>query len=214
MILINFKTYPESSGERGRALAQALDTVAASTHTPVVICPQAFDLKVLTNLQNINVWLQHADPVYQGQSTGWIVPEIGKQIGASGVILNHSEHKLEFGVLQKTVERSREASLKVLIFAADPDEAKKVDKLNPDYIGYEPPELIGSRKTSVAKAKPEVIDKVVEVVKAPVLVGAGVKSRSDVEVSLQRGAVGVALASGLVKAADPAAVLKDLLSVF
>lgn len=214
MILINLKTYEQSTGQLGQALVKKLDLVAATTQTPVIICPQAFDLKALAELKNISLWLQHADPVVQGQATGWIVPEIGKRIGASGVILNHSEHKLEFNVLQKTVERAREADLKILIFAADSNEVKKVDELNPDYIGYEPPEIIGNADTSVAEAKPEVISKVVEAVSTPVLVGAGVKNKRDVEISLQLGAAGVALASGLIKAESPDEVLRDLLSAF
>jgi len=214
MILINFKTYLQSTDQLGKALAQKLDDVAANSKVPIVICPQAFDLKDMLSFNHLKVWLQHVDPESQGQATGFIVPEIAKQIGAAGVVLNHSEHKLEFELLQKTVKRAREANLKILIFAADPAEAKKVSDLQPDFIGYEPPELIGSQDTSVAEAKPEVISKVVEAVDTPVLVGAGVKNSKDVKVCLERGAAGVALASGIVKAEDPAAVLADLLSAF
>jgi triosephosphate isomerase len=44
-----------------------------------------------------------------------------------------------------------------------------------------------------------------------VLCGAGVKTGDDVSAALRLGAEGVLLASGVTKAADPAAVLQDLL---
>ena len=44
----------------------------------------------------------------------------------------------------------------------------------------------------------------------PVLCGAGVKTRADVEKAMELGAAGILLASGVVKAEDPGAVLTEL----
>jgi triosephosphate isomerase len=44
-----------------------------------------------------------------------------------------------------------------------------------------------------------------------VLCGAGVKTRADVEKAMELGAAGILLASGVVKAKDPGAVLTELI---
>ena len=80
----------------------------------------------------------------------------------------------------------------------------------------EPPELIGG-DISVTSANPKIVQDTVEAVKAvdssvSVLCGAGVKTGDDVYTALQLGADGVLLASGVVKAKDPRAVLEDLIS--
>ncbi|MEK6851522.1 MAG: triose-phosphate isomerase, partial [Candidatus Thermoplasmatota archaeon] len=84
----------------------------------------------------------------------------------------------------------------------------------PDYLAVEPPELIGGN-VSVTSARPEVITKAVERIRAVdphvlVLCGAGVKSGRDVAKALELGTVGVLLASGVVKAKNPEKALRDL----
>lgn len=212
MILINYKTYPEVTGEKAKVFTSLVASMPQSVEW--VVCPQAMDLAEVAEIHQ-NTWAQHIDPDVQGRGTGFITAEEAKQAGAVGTILNHSEHKLPYDVLEKTVARAREVGLKVLIFAADVAEATKVAALNPDWIGYEPPELIASKDTSVAKAKPEVIASVVAAIPAiPILVGAGVKDQTDVSVSLKLGAKGVGLASGVILASDQKAVLTDLFKGF
>ena len=89
------------------------------------------------------------------------------------------------------------------------EEAKKVDQFSPDYIAYEPPELIGG-DVSVSTAKPEVIRDIVNSVKTKIIVGAGVKNKKDVEKCIELGAVGVLVASGVVKAKNAKKAIKDL----
>jgi triosephosphate isomerase len=81
-------------------------------------------------------------------------------------------------------------------------------------IAGEPPELIGG-DISVTSADPGIVKDTVSAVEAvdaniPVLCGAGVKTGEDVRAALELGAKGVLLASGVVKASDPEAVLRDL----
>ena len=89
-------------------------------------------------------------------------------------------------------------------------EAKKVAKLKPDYIAYEPPSLIGG-KISVSTAKPDVIKKVVKAMKIPILVGAGIHCNEDVKKSYELGAKGILVSSAIVKAKDPEKILKELI---
>ena len=80
----------------------------------------------------------------------------------------------------------------------------------------EPPELIGG-DISVTTADPDIVSSSVEAVKAidknvKVLCGAGVKNGKDVAKSIELGADGVLLASGVVKAKDKERVIRDLAS--
>ena len=87
-------------------------------------------------------------------------------------------------------------------------------KLSPDAIAIEPPKLIGG-DISVTTANPNIVKKSVEAVKSvndkiPVLCGAGVKTGLDVRKSLELGAEGILIASGVVKAENPEQALHEL----
>ena len=218
MIFINFKTYEESSGERAVSLIQALE--AASTESQIKIIPVvgALDAEKVVNSTKLEVWLQHIDPIVFGAHTGWILPEAVARAGISGVFLNHSEHKFtDFESLRKANETALQANLKTLIFAGDIDELKNITALTPTFVAYEPPELVGSTTNSVARAQPEIISQAVEIAREnglPLVVGAGVSSMEDIKKSVELGAVGVAIATAVVKAPDPKAKLLELVEGF
>ena len=89
--------------------------------------------------------------------------------------------------------------------------------LKPTFVSYEPPELVGSKTTSVTQAKPEIITKAVRITKEhdlPLIVGAGIKSANDVRKSLEMGAVGVAVASDIVASENPREEILDLIEGF
>ena len=65
-------------------------------------------------------------------------------------------------------------------------------------------------EVSVSSAKPDVIKKISEKIKMPFLVGAGIKTREDVETSLKLGAVGIAVASGITKSDNPKKSIEEL----
>ena len=179
---------------------------------------QIIDAESVISSTTLEVWIQHVDPVNYGAHTGWTLPEEAARVGVSGVFLNHSEHKFDnFDALKTANEKARSANLKTLIFAGTLDELKKVSELAPTYVAYEPAEFIGSTTVSVAKAQPEIISEAHEIAKSaglPLIVGAGIHSLSDVKKSLELGAVGVAVATDVVKAVDPKKELMDLIEGF
>lgn len=215
MILINFKTYKEASGELAVSLSKVISEVAGKTGVEIIACPQVADLWEVARISTQPVWAQHVDAVVRGKSTGWFVPEVAKESGAKGTLLNHSEHKLSVGVLGETLAACKETGLETIVFADSLEEAKIVVRFKPDWIGYEPPELIASPTTSVAHSKPEVIERVVKAIPdIPILVGAGVKDKEDVKVSLERGAKAVGVSSAVVLAKEPKKVLEELATGF
>jgi triosephosphate isomerase len=218
MIFVNFKTYKQGTGANALDMVQILEQAAGESGIKIIPVVQASDLKELVVSSKLEIWVQRIDSVEYGAHTGAVLPEAVFEDGAVGTFLNHSENKFEnFSDLTKANQRAMEVGLKTLIFAGDVSELKKAAKLKPTFISYEPPELVGSKTTSVAESKPEIIAKAVEVARKnnlPLIVGAGIKSEKDVKKSLELGAVGVAVASDVVKAEDPGKEIKDLIEGF
>jgi triosephosphate isomerase (TIM) len=215
MIFINFKTYEQGTGGDALALVKTLEKTANEEDIKIVLALQAADIKEAAENSKVEIWAQHIDPVNFGAHTGAVLPEAVAEDGAVGTFLNHSEKKFDdFGLLSKAVERAREAGLKTLVFAGDIEEMKRAISLNPTYLSYEPAELVGSKTTSVAKARPEVISEAVVITRdngIPLIVGAGIKSHEDYKKSLELGAAGVAVASDIVLSDDPERELKELI---
>lgn len=218
MIFVNYKAYEEGSGQKAVSLTNILESVAHETQVKIIPVVQAGDLKEITSSSTLEVWVQKIDPFEQGAHTGAIIAETVLEDGAIGTFLNHSEAKFSsFDELAKASDRAKSVGLKTLIFAKDIEELKNICSLSPNFVAYEPPELIGSTTTSVTLAKPEIISQAHEIANAagiPLIVGAGVHSRDDVKKSLELGAAGVAVATDIVKAVDPKKELTDLTEGF
>ncbi|RLC32475.1 triose-phosphate isomerase [Candidatus Woesebacteria bacterium] len=218
MIFINFKTYKEGSGEKAIDLVKIIEWVSEETQIKIIPVVQATDIKEIVGSSKLEIWAQSTDLEDYGAHTGAILPEAVFEDGALGTFLNHSEKKLpDFDKLEAVVKRAKEADLKTLIFASDVVELVKILSLKPTYAAYEPPELIGSKTTSVSQAKPDVVAKAVTLSKEagiPLIVGAGVSSAKDVKTCIELGAVGVAVASDVVTADDPKKELLDLTEGF
>ncbi len=204
VVVINLKTY-----QQGKAAVKLAKTIEKFDKN-IIVGVQASDVYEIVKATKLKVFVEHVDYFEPGRHTGYIIPEAVKKDGAKGAFLNHSEHKLGFDVLSKTVKRCRKVGLKVLIFASSLKEAKKIKKLKPDYLVYEPPELVAGN-VSVSSAKPKVVENISKELKYPFLVGAGIKTNEDVKVSMKLGAKGIAVSSAITKAKDPKVALKKLL---
>ena len=215
MIFVNFKTYQEGTGENAVKLAKLMQEVADEYQVKLIPVVQAGDVREIVQSVRLEVWVQNVDNAEFGAHTGSIIPESVKEDGASGTFLNHSEHPFfSFEELEKTHSRAKDTGLKTLIFAGNIAHLVSVCGLLPDFVSYEPPELVGSQTTSVSESRPEVISQAVDIARKkslPLIVGAGIKSEEDVRKSLELGASGFAVASSIVKSSDPKKVLTELL---
>jgi len=214
MIFLNYKTYESGTGNKAVLVSKMVEEVSHSSGIKIIPVVQVNDIKEIVSSVFIEIWSQKVDAVEYGAHTGSVLPESVVEDGAMGTVLNHSENRLpDFETLAKTHDRAREVGLKTLVFAKDLGELEKVASLNPDYISYEPPSLIGSKDVSVATAEPEIIAKAAEISKKsgiPLIVGAGVHSAEDVKKCLELGAIGIAVASDVMNADDPKTELLDL----
>jgi triosephosphate isomerase len=204
IIVINFKTYQQ--GAKAVKIAKEIERVDRN----IILGVQASDIYEISKKTELKIYAQHVDYYEPGRNTGYILPEAVKKDGAIGTFLNHSEHKLSYDILKKTVERCKNIGLKTLVFASNLKEAEKIQKLKPDYLAIEPPELVGGKK-SVSKDKPELIKQIKNRIKMKFLVGAGIHTREDVIIACKFGASGIAISSAITKARNPEKKLKELI---
>ncbi len=213
-IVLNVKTYVESVGTAGFELAKICEDVASEQGASIAICPQQVELAKIASSVNIPCFAQHADAVEPGSHTGFVTLESVKEAGASGLLVNHSEHRLKIADIDFIISKAASLNLLTIVCTNNIAVSKAVAELKPYAIAVEPPELIGSGR-AVSKEDPAIVENTVKEVKrvdesCVVFCGAGVTSGADVRAAIELGADGVLLASGVVKAKDPKAALLDL----
>ncbi|KAF5046122.1 Triosephosphate isomerase [anaerobic digester metagenome] len=216
VILINLKTYREGLGQNAHRIARAAEDVAAESGVVIGVCPQPMDLHPLAHHFDIPVYAQHVDGVSPGASTGHVTAEAIRVAGAVGSLINHSERRLTLAEIEASVQACANNRIKSVVCTNNVLTSAAAATLGPDFVAIEPPELIGSG-ISVAKADPEVIGNSVEAIRVVnesvrILTGAGIQSGECVRIATDLGTDGVLLASSVVKAEDPAEVLRDLVS--
>jgi triosephosphate isomerase (TIM) len=221
MLFINFKIYPQTFGQGAIKLAEICKKVADQTGVKIIPVVSALDLHVVKEICD-EVWLQHVDIHFQGKHTGYISPLAAVAAGAGGTLLNHSEHKIPPGQIHQILSNFEHLGIEDLNFGftvcfKTKGQVKNwVSKLSPkpDFVAYEPPELIGT-DVSVSQAQPEVIKRIVEMLPDyQVIVGAGVNKKEDVQTALKLGAKGVLVSSDVVIAENPEKELLDLANGF
>ena len=215
MLIVNFKNYPQVLGDKDAALAKELELVAREfPRLRVVLAISPLDIHQVAEAASLPVYSQHVDPAGVGQTTGHIAPESARAAGALGTLVNHSDHPLEPGAMVQTVSQCREVGLVTVVCVSSVEELRGSLETAPDFLAYEPPELIGG-EISVTSAQPEIIAEAVSAAgETPLLVGAGIHSGEDVRVALSLGAVGVLVSSAIVLADDPACEFRDIAQGF
>ncbi len=214
IFITNFKTYEQATGQRAVDLAKIHQEVADKTGASIAVAVQACDLWRVSQEVTIPVFAQHIDPVDFGSFTGHNLPQGVKANGAIGSLLNHSERRIPEDVIINTLACAQKSSLIRIVCGEDVAEIEKFAQFAPDFLAFEPPELIGASGKSVATEEPESIAEAVKVTSIPVLVGAGISTAKDIEVSLKLGAKGFLVASAITKASNPKKILTELVSAF
>lgn len=214
LILVNFKCYLEATGAKAVHLARCAQQAGEKFGVVVAVAPQTADLRLVSRETKIPVYAQHVDPITPGPHTGHVLAESVLEAGASGILVNHSERRLETSAIEEVISRAKSLRLTSVVCASTPEIAAAVASLGPDMVAIEPPELIGTG-VAVSKAKPEVVTETVSRIRrinreVIILCGAGITSGEDVKKALRLGTQGVLVASGVVIATDPAAAIEEL----
>ncbi len=217
-LIVNLKNYKQGSGDRVKLfLDYALDLWDLGVGVYVAVPP--LDLARYAGDAEYRdiMFSQVFDVVGYGSYTGHIPLERLKDMGIKYSLLNHSEYKMDHGKIRELVDAANEAGVETVVCVDSVEELNKLLSLGvrPKVYAIEPPELIGTGR-SVSKYRPETVVEAVKIGSehgVPVLCGAGVSSRDDVDAAMRLGVVGVLVASAIVKAEDPYVVMKAMAEV-
>ena len=200
-------------GDAMLKLAKVIDATAYKYYVDVIATPQYTDINLLAdNTERIFVFAQHMDPLPVGRGLGSVLPEAVKAAGAVGVMLNHAEKPISMDVLAETIRRADEVELGTIVCANTVEDVKAIAKMGPNLIVAEPTDLIGTGQTSDANYVIETIKTVQEInPDIMVLQGAGISNGKDVYNTIKLGAQATGSTSGIIKAADPYAMVEEML---
>lgn len=211
-LIINFKNYTEASADRTVELARAAQEVAEKLGAKIIVVPPQPSLAAVSKAVEIPVFSQHIDDADPGSTTGYFVAEIAKSYGATGSLINHSEHRVDLQAINKIIQRMKKLKMTSVACARTPDEVRQISKFEPDFIAIEPPELIGSGK-AVSKENPNIITDSIKAVvgsKSLVICGAGITDKSDVSAAIHLGSQGILVASSVIKAKSWSEKIEEL----
>lgn len=213
VIILNFKNYIQSLGENGLKLAKIAEKVAKETSTEIIVCPQTTDIRLISKSVEIPVFSQHVDANEPGSFTGNNLIEAVIESGASGTLVNHSEHRLTLDKIEGIIKRAKNLDFMTCVCSNNLQVSRAAAALSPEACAMEPPELIGSGVS--VTTKPELIQKTIAAIletnpSVKPLVGAGVSTAEDVSEAIKLGSKGVLLASGFVKSKEPQKVLFEM----
>ena len=120
VIAINFKTYPQATGEKAVLLAQTCEKVSKEYGVSIVVCPQVPDLYRVSRAVDIPVFSQHMDPGDPGRFTGHVLGETLVEAGCTGTLLNHSENRMELADIEDAVRRAEQLNLYTIVCTNNP----------------------------------------------------------------------------------------------
>ena len=216
IVILNYKTYLESSGIKALELAHDLESAANESGITMVAAPQAADIYRISEEASLPIFAQHIDPIAPGGHTGSNLISTLVEAGIGGSLINHSENRMKLADIDEVIKLCRQHEIESCVCTNNIDTSKAVAALGPDAVAVEPPELIGTG-IPVSQAQPEVVEDTVKEVKAinkdiKVLCGAGITTGDDMKAAMDLGADGVLLASGIIKAESPKDALLDFVS--
>lgn len=216
IVILNYKTYLESSGENALELARALKSASEESGITMVAAPQAADIYRIQDQISLPIFAQHIDPITHGGHTGSNLIETLIEAGISGSLINHSENRMKLADIDEVIQLCKQNDIESCVCTNNIATSKAIATFSPDAVAVEPPELIGTG-IPVSQAQPEVVEDSVKGVKSinkkiKVLCGAGISTGDDMKAAMDLGADGVLLASGIVKAENPKEALLDLVS--
>ncbi|MDO5814120.1 MAG: triose-phosphate isomerase [Methanobrevibacter sp.] len=216
IVILNYKTYLESSGINALKLAHDLESAASESGITMVASPQAADIYRISEETSLPIFAQHIDPITPGGHTGSNLIDTLIEAGISGSLINHSEQRMKLADIDEVVKMCKANEIESCVCTNNIETSKAIATLEPTAVAVEPPELIGTG-IPVSQAQPEVVEDTVKEVKAinnkvKVLCGAGITTGDDMKAAMDLGADGVLLASGIIKADSPKDALLDLVS--
>lgn len=219
MLLLNLKTYSESTGLNCKKLldtaSEFLESQNEIVKQKVIFVVSPTDLFwAKQNYPNLIIASQHVENKTSGSTTGWITPEALLSMGVNFSLYNHSEHRMYSDTIIQDIKDIQSKGLKLIVCCENLHEGLYLQEAEPFSIAYEPKDLIGSGIS--VTTRPEAVTDFIAALsnQKNILIGAGVSTAEDIKKTLELGAEGVLLASAFVKADDRRAKLNELVQPF
>jgi triosephosphate isomerase (TIM) len=195
-------------------LARHADALSSDYGVQVIFTPQYVDIpRTADAVQRVLVFAQHMDSLRPGRGVGSVLPEALRAAGATGVLLNHSERRLNQTELAPTMRRAAEVGLATMVCADDVAQAVAIARLDPAVIIVESPAEIATGQRHDDFSSIAAINTAVWGIAPSVrlLYGAGISGPQDVYDVIAAGAQGSGSSSAVALAADPAAMLTEMI---
>lgn len=175
------------------------------------VAPYADIRRVSENTTHLIVLAPYMDAIYPGRGMADVLPESLKAAGAQGVVINHSERPMSLSAIRKTIERADELDLLTFVCADTISEAQALAHFHPDILNPEPTELIGSGQVSDIAYVKEVV-RAVKAIDPSIYVeqAAGITTAQQVYDFIMAGSEAAGAASGILRSADPFALLNEM----
>ncbi|BBD72961.1 triose-phosphate isomerase [Sulfodiicoccus acidiphilus] len=211
IVIVNFKLY-EISIARALDISKSIEQVSRKLGVEVALAVPATMIREISSNVSLPIYAQHVDDDQLGAHTGSITPELIKEAGARGTLLNHSERRIRLDQVANVIERLSSLGMDSVLCVDRRELVAPAALMGPTAVLVEPPELIGSGR-SVSKVRPEIVSESVKAVKVNqsvrLIVGAGISTYEDVIKAMELGADGVGAASAVMKSNSPASVVEE-----
>ena len=178
------------------------------------ICPAVEIRRVCENTKNLIVLAPYMDTLRPGRGMADVLPEGLKAAGAVGVVINHCEKPMSLPQMKATIDRARELDFLVFACADTLTEAKAIAQLHPDIINPEPSEIIGGGNGVSPMAYVKDSIKVIKEIYDDIMVeqAAGITNGQQVYDFIMAGSEAAGAASGIMNAADPIAMIDEMIA--
>ena len=202
-------------GDDAVEMAVHADHLVEKFSVDIIFTAQYTDIeRIAGRTKNIKVFAQHMDPNPIGRGAGAVLAEALKYAGAQGVLLNHSEHPMSLPALNAAIKRADGTGLATLVCAGNVEESMAVACLKPNIVLAESPALIGTgRRSENDSEEIQRINAAIRSIDGELLVlhGAGITDENDVYQIILAGADGTGSTSGVILAADPKQMLRNMI---
>lgn len=179
----------------------------------IFIAPDTEIRRIRENTKRLIILSAYMDPIRPGRGMGMVLPEALKAAGADGVVMNHSEKPMSVNAIKTNIDRCNELDLLSFVCADSLIEAEAIAKMHPDIMNPEPTECIGTGKAVGMDYVLSCIERI-KAIDENILVepAAGISCGQDVYNFIYAGADAAGAASGILNAADPYAMLEEMVS--
>ena len=195
--------------------AKAADKAAEKYDVDVLFITPAVEIRrVVENTKHLIVLAPYMDTLRPGRGMADILPEALAAAGAKGVVINHCEKPMSLPQMKKTIDRARELDFLVFACADTLEEAKAIAQLHPDIINPEPSQIIGGGNGVSPMDYVKDSIKVIKEIYPDILVeqAAGITNGQQVYGFIMAGSEAAGAASGIMNAADPIAMIDEMIA--